>query len=253
MIYEEIPPGPAAARFVDSYWRFRLAEGATGPVKHIIPPDGMTSLSIGVHPRGVSPLLVAGPSRRAHVTDVHPELIYAGVRLRPEAAGPIIGVTGGALRGLFGPLQPPLSAPAFLPEAIAGFARTRDHVALDAGFEAFDGMALDPGVAQVAAVLVASGGRGAVRDLAAAAGLSERQLRRRFFDVAGMAPKEFAGVRRLREACIVAVAEQRSWAEAAAAANYADQAHLSREVKDAFAQTPRRIAQYLRLIDHRFG
>jgi AraC-like DNA-binding protein len=253
MIYEEIQPSPFAARLVDSYWRFRLAEDATAPVLHIIPPDGMTSLSVGVHPMGVTPLLIAGPSRRAHVTDVQPGLIYAGVRFRPEAAAAVTRGQGADLRGLFGLLQPPLSAPDFLADALADYARTADPWALDEGFATMPALTLDAAVGTVAESVVASGGRGPVAGLAEEVGLSERQLRRRFFDVTGMAPKEFAGVRRLRAACLEAVARHASWAEAAAATDYADQSHLAREIKDTFAQTPRRIAQYLRRIDHRFG
>lgn len=254
MRYEELAPGQAGGRIVQSYWRFRMPADAPGPITHVIVPDAMTSLSVAVTPQGMSPLLVAGPTRRAHVSQVQPGMIYAGVRLRPECAGPVLGVGGAALRGLFQPVMPPLSAPDGLAELIADFALTGETGALDARMaELGGGLAPDDAVAVVAAQLVACGGRGQIRDLAVLVGVSERQLRRRFFEAAGMTPKEFAGVRRLREACILAVDAQQSWADAAAAADYADQSHLSREVREAFAQTPRRIASYLRQIDHRFA
>ncbi|PZQ52908.1 MAG: hypothetical protein DI570_24550 [Phenylobacterium zucineum] len=254
MIYEELPPGSVAAPLVDSYWRFRLADGADAPVSHVIVPDGMTSLSIAVAAGGQSPLLIAGPTRQAHVTPVQPGLVYGGARLQPAAAALLLGVTGPDLRGRFGPVLPPLTAPGGLEVALAAFARTGQAGALDRVFGALIvGLELDPAVARVSSALVASCGRGQIADQAGAVGLSERQLRRRFFEAVGMTPKEFAGVRRLREACTLAVAHQSSWAEAAAAADYADQAHLSRNVREAFAATPRRVAKYLRQIDHRFG
>lgn len=254
MQYEELAPGQAGGRIVQSYWRFRMPADAPGPITHVIVPDAMTSLSVALTPQGPSPLLVAGPTRRAHVTQVQPGMLYAGVRLRPECAGPLLGIGGGALRGLFQPVMPPMRAPEGLASLIAAYAQTGETAALDARMADLS-VSLDPdeAVAEVAARIVANGGRGQIRDLAALVGVSERQLRRRFFEAAGMTPKEFAGVRRLREACILAVNAQQSWAEAAAAADYADQSHLSREVRDAFDQTPRRIASYLRQIDHRFA
>lgn len=254
MHYEELAPGQAGGRIVQSYWRFHMRPDAQGAITHVIVPDGMTSLSVAVGGGGMSPLLIAGPTRRAHVTEVQPGMVYAGVRLRPEAAGPLLGVSGEALRGLFQPCLPPLTAPAGLVDRLADYARTGGTAALDAAMaDIAHDVATDPAVGEVAARLVADGGRGQVRDMARLVGVSERQLRRRFYEAAGMTPKEFAGVRRLREACILAVDAQHSWAEAAAAADYADQAHLSRDVRDAFAQTPRRIARYLRQIDHRFA
>lgn len=254
MIYEEFAPQGAARRLVDSYWRFRLGDQASAPAVHVIVPDATTSLSVAVVGGGASPMMAAGPSRRAHVTEVHPKVIYAGARLRPECAALLLGVDGPELRGLFGPVGPPLRVPARLAETLPDFARTGGTATLDVLFGGLsDGLRPDSEVAEVATRLIDDGGRGQVRQLARDVGVSERHLRRRFFEATGMTPKEFAGVRRLREACIVAVAEQRSWAEAAAAADYADQAHLSREVREAFAQTPRRIARYLQQIDHRFA
>lgn len=254
MQYDELAPGQAGGRVAQSYWRFRLGADAGGPITHVIVPDAMTSLSVAVTPRGVGPLLVAGPTRRAHVSEVQPGTMYAGVRLRPECAGPVLGVGGSALRGLFQPVMPPLTAPEGIADLIADFARTGEWQALNSRVaELAADLERDAAVAEVAARLVAGGGRGQIRDLAAQVGISERQLRRRFFEAAGMTPKEFAGVRRLREACILAVDAQQSWAAAAAATDYADQSHLSREVREAFAQTPRRIASYLRQIDHRFA
>ncbi|MEW5685168.1 MAG: helix-turn-helix domain-containing protein [Pseudomonadota bacterium] len=254
MIYEELSPGPAAAPLVDSYWRFRLADGAREAVSHVIVPDAMTSLSIAVAEGGTSPLLIAGPTRQAHVTSVQPGLVYGGARLKPAAAALLLGVAGVDLRGRFGPVAPPLTPPEGVKPALAGFARTGAPAALDELFAAMvAGLALDTAVAAVSEALVASCGRGQIADLAQGAGISERQLRRRFFDATGTTPKEFAGIRRLREACTQAVAHQASWAQAAAAADYADQAHLSRSVREAFAATPRRVAKYLRQIEHRFG
>lgn len=253
MQYEELAPAAGARRLAQSYWRFSLGDEATEPAPHVIVPDGMTSLSVGVAPVGTSPLLIAGPTRRAHETVVHPGIVYVGVRLQPECTARLLGTPAADLRGRLQPCRPPMQAPMGLLDALVGFARTGATEELDQLLARLgETVTPDEAVGRVAASLVESGGRGRVRDLAAEVGLSERQLRRRFFEASGTTPKEFAGVRRLREACILAVADRRSWAEAAAATDYADQSHLSRDVRETFAQTPRRIARYLSRISHTF-
>lgn len=69
------------------------------------------------------------------------------------------------------------------------------------------------------------------------ANLSERQLERLFADATGVAPRTFVKIRRLRRAVISAKRGQ-SFADAAAAHGYADQAHFSRDVKSWTGLTP---------------
>ncbi len=253
MLYEERDTPAAARGLAVCYWRFQLGPGIGGPVEHVIVPDGVTSLSVAVSEAGASPLLCAGPTRIAHSVQVHGGVVYAGVRLAPAAAAVLLEVGGPDLRGHIGPWRGGDNRLAELAAALVKLARTKVSDAADEGLlDRARDLRIDQAASCVAQALIESGGRGRIADLAAGAGLSERQLRRRFFDVVGLTPKEFAGVRRLREACIRAVAEHDTWAVAAVEADYADQAHLSREVRAAFDQTPRRVARYLRRIDHRF-
>ncbi|WP_306206243.1 helix-turn-helix domain-containing protein [Actinoplanes sp. RD1] len=69
-----------------------------------------------------------------------------------------------------------------------------------------------------------------VAAIADSSGLSARQLQRRVTTAFGYAPKTLARILRLQRALPLARAG-RPFAEVAAAAGYADQAHLSREVK----------------------
>jgi AraC-like DNA-binding protein len=81
--------------------------------------------------------------------------------------------------------------------------------------------------------------RGAgVRAVAAAAGLSERQVYRRCLDAFGYGPKTLARVLRLNEALDQARAGL-PLAQVAAVSGYADQAHLTREVKALTGVPPR--------------
>ncbi|MER7163197.1 helix-turn-helix domain-containing protein, partial [Streptomyces lydicus] len=69
-----------------------------------------------------------------------------------------------------------------------------------------------------------------VAEVALSVALSERQLHRLSLDAFGYGPKTLARVLRLVRALDLARAEV-PWAEVAARAGYADQAHLAREVK----------------------
>jgi AraC-like DNA-binding protein len=76
-----------------------------------------------------------------------------------------------------------------------------------------------------------------VRAVSDGANLSERQLERLFADATGVSPRTFVKIRRLRRAIISAKRGQ-SFADAAAAHGYADQAHFSRDVKGWTGLTP---------------
>jgi len=79
-----------------------------------------------------------------------------------------------------------------------------------------------------------------VRDLARSAGISERQLRRRFVDSIGYGPKMFERVMRFQHFRRLArLTPGRGLAWLAADAGYADQAHLSRECLKLSGNSPR--------------
>jgi AraC-like DNA-binding protein len=89
--------------------------------------------------------------------------------------------------------------------------------------------------------LVASRGRMQVGSLAAEVGWSRRHLGERFRAELGLTPKTLARVLRLEHAHELAVASSAPpWADVAAVAGYADQAHLVREWRDLTGLPPAR-------------
>jgi AraC-like DNA-binding protein len=78
-----------------------------------------------------------------------------------------------------------------------------------------------------------------VQDLAVKVGMSERQLRRGFDDVVGIAPKRFLRIVRFRRALRAArVSARRDWAAIAESAGYYDQAHLIADFRELTGATP---------------
>ncbi|ETK37844.1 helix-turn-helix transcriptional regulator [Microbispora sp. ATCC PTA-5024] len=180
-------------------------------------------------------LLVAGPDTVAHLVPHQPDVRYVGLRFAPGTAPALLGVPAVELRDRRVPLDE------LWPSAEARRLRERA------------GEAADPAAALEDAVLprLATGGRGSgvtggpalvdavmagvrdgrsVRETAADAGLSERHLHRRCLDAFGYGPRTLGRILRLNRALDLARGGT-PFADVAAVAGYADQAHLSREVR----------------------
>jgi AraC-like DNA-binding protein len=89
-------------------------------------------------------------------------------------------------------------------------------------------------------LLAASRGMMRMEDLAEELEVGARALERAFKRLVGVSPKAFSQLTRFRALLDAATsAEQRDWAELAAACGYYDQAHLIRDFKTFTGQTPR--------------
>ncbi|HVX83820.1 MAG TPA: helix-turn-helix domain-containing protein [Phycisphaerae bacterium] len=85
--------------------------------------------------------------------------------------------------------------------------------------------------------IVASGGGARIERVADRLLIGRRQLERLFREQIGIGPKEFGSLVRLGRA-VRGMGEGRPWAEVAAAAGYADQAHFQRQFKERVGVTP---------------
>ncbi|MGW2330098.1 helix-turn-helix domain-containing protein [Streptomyces sp. NPDC001700] len=189
-------------------------------------PDGCTDL-IWADGR----LLVAGPDTRAHLAGGDAGTRAVGLRFAPGAGPAVLGVPACELRDQRVPLAalwPEAEVRRLAERAFDGQAgqvgRVLEAVALDRlrGAEP-----ADPVVGEVVAGL--SGGR-SVAEVARVVGLGARQLHRRSLAAFGYGPKTLGRVLRLNRALELARGGV-PYAEVAALAGYADQAHLAREVR----------------------
>jgi AraC-like DNA-binding protein len=97
------------------------------------------------------------------------------------------------------------------------------------------------------AQIQAAEGRVAVAALARQLGCSRKHLAALFHDGVGFTPKAYAGIVRFEHLIEqVKLGRELGWAAAAARSGYADQAHLTREVKRYSGLTPRELAQSLK-------
>ncbi|ROT29720.1 helix-turn-helix domain-containing protein [Micromonospora sp. HM5-17] len=174
-------------------------------------------------------LLAAGPDTVAHLAGGPGTERYVGLRLPPGTGPAVFGPPAYELRDQRVPLDRLWPAPLVteLTERVAR-AAAPDRV-LEAVAAAR--LAARGGPDPLAAVVVADLAAG--RDVATTAealGLGTRQLHRRSLMLFGYGPKTLARILRMRRALALARAGTPA-AEVAARTGYADQAHLSREVR----------------------
>jgi len=101
----------------------------------------------------------------------------------------------------------------------------------------------------IARLLAKTGGKVSISRLADRAGISARQLQRRFLRDVGVTPKFYGRLTRF-EAALAAQSRQpdQTWAQIAAEAGYADEAHLSREARALCGMTPQTFAARMEAI-----
>ncbi|WP_435121826.1 helix-turn-helix domain-containing protein [Micromonospora tulbaghiae] len=202
-----------------------------------------------------SGLLVAGPDRTAHLSRSAPGDRWIGLRLPPGTGSAVFGVPAEELRDRRVPLADLWGRPA---------AEVTEQVetALAAPIRGAGPDAVSAADAHAAAVLVrvaqgrlrAAGGpdpvgtrvaarlaAGAtVAATAAEVGLGERALHRRSRALFGYGPKTLARILRMRRALDLARTGA-PLAEVAVRSGYADQAHLTREVRELAGVPPTRL------------
>ena len=199
---------PRACRRVACLWSETVTAGRVQPVV----PDGCVDLIWG--PGGPQ---VAGPDTGPHPVRMVPGDRYFGIRFRPGAVGDLFGVPMEAIRDQRVPLA---DLPAF---DLRGPADLERATAIRLG----ERPGPDPAAAAIARAL-RTGGK--VGEVASDLGLSERQLLRRCLTAFGYGPKTVQRVTRFQRALRLAGAGG-SLAQVAVACGYADQAHMSNEVR----------------------
>jgi AraC-like DNA-binding protein len=136
--------------------------------------------------------------------------------------------------------------PAFARAAVAraGEART-DQERFDAVEQALldllpDDAAPDPAVMATVERLRRTGGQASITAMGRAAGMSRRQLERRFADAVGLSPRLYGRIVRFQH--VLQHVGRIGGADLAARCGYADQAHLIREVRRFAGRTPGALA-----------
>jgi AraC-like DNA-binding protein len=214
-IYREWAPPPAWRGAVVCCWEQRVS---TGRVQRVV-PDGRADLLID--PSGATQ--VVGVADEVALPELTAGAWIRGVRFRPEAVAAAFGVTASELTN----------------RAVAGADVLGDRRARDLADPAF----LDRWVAAIepeprAVVAVRLLRSHSVDATAAELDISARHLRRVMTANTGLSPKRYQRVVRFQRFLAAAEGGGAALAAASAAAGYADQSHLTRDVRALTGITP---------------
>jgi len=235
--YTEMRPVAALTGVVSAVWVQHVDPGAE-PHRQRHLPNGSVDVVCRV---GAAPQIV-GP-RTAPVVDVLPAgTTVVGARLRPEAAGAVLGVPARELvdrtvdaAELWSVVADRLGDDLTGGGHDRGIARLLQRALLDA---IGDAQPVDPVVAETVRRLE-QGGAGTLTAIRSDLYVSERHLRRRIGEAVGLAPKPLQRMLRFqRFLAATQLARARDeqpggagLAPLAAAAGYADESHLNRECR----------------------
>jgi len=240
--YTEWPAPPALRDAVACLWAQVTTSAADRP--GLVLPDGCADL-VWEQGRGA---YVAGPDTGPVPTTMAAGTVVLGVRFRPSAGGPALGVPLSELRDRridLADLRPAEASrlPATLDPDTAA-ARVLEVTAVLVSDSA-------PDTAVTRAARLLRDPRARAEDIADEVGLSLRQLRRRCHAAVGYGPKTLQRVLRFRRfVSRIDTHAQRpgdlDLAALAAEAGFADQAHLTRECGRLSGLTPAALARQRR-------
>lgn len=208
---------------------------------HLLVPDGCVDV-LWIAGRGVT---VCGPETSAWSFTMPVDTDAVGIRFRPGVAPGVLSASGAELRDsrveladLFGS-----SSAGHLVDRLDHATDSSDRLELlQSAARRWAGQRrrTDELSIRIGAALGARSWT--VGELADAASLTERQLRRRCLDAFGYGPSTLRAILRLQRFMRLARARPHAGLAALAAdAGYADQAHLTRECRKIAAQTPREL------------
>jgi AraC-like DNA-binding protein len=249
MHYREVLPDRRLRHALKCYW---FLSGRIEPQEHDrILPDGCCELIFHCGDQFTQQLderqleqprtLLIGPTTRAVVVRPGRMVDVIGVRFRPGGAALLGGAPARELRDrALDAHAAGVQLPRDLLERIADAQSDRERTAvLDGVFShQFTRTHLDQRMLALQYCIVAGGGEVRTRFLAEAAGLSTRQLQRRFLQATGVTPKLLSRLVRLQRALTVGQQRGSTLASVAAAAGYADQAHFTRDFREFAGVSP---------------
>ena len=250
MHYREIKPTPPLRSFVECFWTLEGDGSADASPPERILPDGCVELILNFGDRFLQH--VDGERRR------QPRNFIVG-----QMTGPILISASGVVRLLGirfqpGGTRPFLDLPAHeITDRVVElgclsrrFERSllracEPAVSLDQKIAAVDAFLasrledckFDSNLLALAASVIDGRGLVSVDQLASHAGVSSRQLERRFLQEVGLGPKLLARIVRFQQV-FRAVESNPAWAEVAVECGYYDQAHLIRDFNQFAQQTP---------------
>lgn len=236
--YREIAPTADLAALVECFW---VSEVETDECRRIL-PDGCLDLLFFSRGKQLVEARCVGVMTRPHTASLRRGQSILGVRFHPGMAGMCLPCEVPLLNDRTVPLEAALGGVATsLVEVV------RNQRSVDANVERLaDRLARLPTVARAChgpGELVGKRGPLSLADLATAADIGERQLRRRSIRLSGLAPKQLARILRFRRTANRLRGGASDFSKLAIDCGYYDQAHMIRDFRELAGTTPARFAR----------
>ncbi len=239
--YLEVAPAADLADYVQSVW-FRRVSPVEAEQPARILPDGCMDLIWVEHE-----ITIAGPDRVAWAAPLAAGEEIVGVRFHSGVAPSLLGLPASELVSQRVAME--LVSPDWAEDLHRrlGESDSAQDIGekIQASLRARLGASVkvDRAVQHVATRIWRSDAEVSFRvnELADAVGLSERQLNRRCHDALGYGPKMLARIVRFQRFLTLANSQCQSMAQMAAECGYADQSHLTREVKELSGLPPAKL------------
>jgi AraC-like DNA-binding protein len=249
--YREIPPGKSLARFVECFWILESNREFAPTRPERILPDGCVELILNLRDP-FSEIASNGHKR------LQPRYFLVGQMTRPILISPtgvveLIGIRfhpGGTL-----PFFPfPMRELTNQVTELSGISKQLERDLAPIIESGVDVIAKVKAIEEVLAKRAAGGkdsrliglateivsraGKVSIDAVARCAGISSRQLERRFLNEIGLGPKLFCRILRFQKVFQAIDSDDPNWAAVASDCGYYDQAHLIRDFQQFAQQTP---------------
>ncbi len=238
--YRERLPGPQLAGMLSCVWILQVSTGAPA-YEHRTVPNGCIEIA-GVLDTGL--VRVAGPRRKPTLEQVSQGVTVVGVRFRPGVAPAFLGLPAGELVDLELDLDLLWGQSAVTLGARLAEAASPEDAAIALEQEIVVRSAAAPGASPLVTEAVKRlqpWRAGNVSEVTRELFISPRQVRRHFVAALGYGPKTLQRILRFQgflALCDDHHAGNSTLSRLAAAAGYADQAHLTRECSQLTGLTP---------------
>ncbi len=233
--YAEIAVPPDLAADVVCFWTMHIDQEAGTFVQHLLP-----DLTVDIVSLNGGSLFVMGSPTLAMQLALPSGTSLAGVRLRAGVARRLLDSSPADLLDRITPLDTTIRAK--LRDAPAGTERSV-HATIATLLRrqiAMNDVQADPAI-RSAIEWLAGNSRGSLTDLSVHVGWSGRELRRRFVAAVGVGPKLAQRIVRVQHALRLTHKSELSLSGLALECGFADQSHLTREVRHFAHLTPREI------------
>ena len=251
MRYSEILPIPALTRFVECFWILENDAGPAATQPERLLPDGCIELILnfgepfrehkddGQEERQPQHLLVGQMTRPILIAPTG-SVQLLGIRFHPGGTFPFFRIPMHELTNQVTDLRA-LSSD-FQNDLVRCVDKTSSLLKIAAVekllVERVRSCRNDSRLVSLVTKLVQSGGQVSVDQLATDAGVSSRQLERRFLLEVGIGPKLLSRILRFQQIFRAVDRHDEGWAAVAADCGYYDQAHLIRDFREFSRQTP---------------